>query len=163
MDKGKVRRLRWSELDLDRADGRVVTGRFAMQRDKTGKPIRQELSDGAVEALNRAGKVRHASGVVFLDADAHPIEEKVLDWALGCAYKAAKITGCNFRTFRHTFATRALAQRAPRGRGEDDGPLDGLHHRQVHARRRRSTQGGRQGHERPGAPRRRRPGVSRPW
>ncbi len=114
MDKGKVLRLRWSELDLDRADGRIGAGRFAMQRDKTGKPIRQELSDGAVEVLNRAAKVRHASGVVFLDADAQPIEEKVLDWALSCAYKAAGIAGCNCRTFRHTFATRALRRRIPR-------------------------------------------------
>lgn len=113
MDKGKVRRLRWQELDLDRADGRIVAGRFAMQRDKTGKPVRQELSNGAVEVLNRAAKVRHSSGIVFLDADAQPIEEKALDWALGCVYEAAGISGCNFRTFRHTFATRALRRGIP--------------------------------------------------
>jgi integrase len=114
MDKGKIRRLRWQELDLDRADGRIAAGRFAMQRDKTGKPIRQELSDGAVAVLNRAGKVRHAFGVVFLDASGQLIEEKVLDWALGRVYEAAGIKGCNFRTFRHTFATRALRRGIPR-------------------------------------------------
>ncbi len=114
MDKGKVLRLRWPELELERTDGRIVGGRFAMLRDKTGKPIRQELTDGAVEALNRAGKIRHASGLVFLDADGQPILEKALDWALDCAYKTAKITGCNFRTFRHTFATRALRRGVPR-------------------------------------------------
>jgi len=114
MDKGKVRRLRWQELDLDRVDGRIEGGRFAMQRDKTGKPIRQVLSDGALEALTRAGKQRHSSGIVFLDADGQPIEEKALDWALGCAYKAAGITDANFRTFRHTFATRALRRGIPR-------------------------------------------------
>jgi integrase len=71
------------------------------------------LSERAIEVLNRAAKVRHATGIVFLDSDAQPIEEKALDWALGCAYKAAKITGCNFRTFRHTFATRALRRGVP--------------------------------------------------
>jgi integrase len=113
MDKGKVRRLRWQELDLERADGRIVAGRFAMQRDKTGKPVRQVLSEGAVEVLNRAAKVRHASGIVFLGTDGQPIEEKALDWALGCAYKAAGIAGCNFRTLRHSFATRALRRGVP--------------------------------------------------
>ena len=113
MDKGKVLRLRWPELDLERIDGRIVAGRFAMQRDKTGKPIRQVLSAGAVEALMLAAKVRHASGIVFLDA-AQPIKEKALDWALGGVYKTASITGCNFRTFRHTFATRALRRGVPR-------------------------------------------------
>src|SRR5439155_22737462 len=54
------------------------------------------------------------SGVVCLDGDAQPVAEKVLDWALGCAYKAAGITDCNFRTFRHTFATRALRRGVPR-------------------------------------------------
>jgi integrase len=114
MDKGKIRGLRWQELDLDRVDGKIVAGRFAMLRDKTGKPIRQVLSDGAIEALNQARKVRSAAGLVFLDADGHAIEEKPLDWAVGCAYTAAKITGCNFRTFRHTFATRSLRRGVPR-------------------------------------------------
>jgi len=113
MDKGKVLRLRWAELDLERVDGRIVAGRFAMLRGKTGKPIRLVLSEHAIEVLNRAGKVRHSSGVIFLNEDAQSIEEKALDWALGCAYKAAKITGCNFRTFRHTFATRALRRGVP--------------------------------------------------
>lgn len=114
MDKGKVRHLRWPELDLTRAEGRNVAGRFAMQRDKTGKPVRQVLSAGAVEALNLAGKVRHATGFVFLDPEGQPIAEKALDWALDSAYKTAKIAGCNFRTFRHTFATRALRRGVPR-------------------------------------------------
>jgi integrase len=114
MDKGKVLRLRWPELDLERTEGRIVAGRFAMLRDKTGKPIRQVLSAGAIEALRQAGKVRHASGTVFLNPAGQPIEEKALDWALGCAYKAAKIEGCNFRTFRHGFATRALRRGVPR-------------------------------------------------
>jgi integrase len=64
MDRGRILSLRWTELDLDRADGRIVADRFAMLRGKTGKPIRQVLSVGA---LNRAAKLRHASGVVFLD------------------------------------------------------------------------------------------------
>jgi integrase len=38
----------------------------------------------------------------------------VLDWALARAYKEAGISGCNFRTFRHTFATRALRRGVPR-------------------------------------------------
>jgi integrase len=79
-----------------------------MQREKTGRPLRQELTAGAVEVLSHASKTRHASGVIFLDPAGQPIEEKVLDWALGKAYREANITGCNFRTFRHTFATRAL-------------------------------------------------------
>lgn len=108
MDKGKVIALRLPEIDVDRIEGRIVAGRFSMQRDKTGKPIRQVLSTGAVEALNQAGRVKHPSGIVFLDGAGQPIQEKQLDWALGCAYKAAKIVGCNFRTLRHTFATRAL-------------------------------------------------------
>jgi integrase len=85
-----------------------------MQRDKTGKPIRQELSEGAVHALNGARKIRHSSGIVFLGGDGQPIPEKALDWAVGNAYKATGIEGCNFRTFRHTFATRALRRRIPR-------------------------------------------------
>ena len=54
MDKGAIRGLRWQDLDLDRDEGRIVSGRFAMQRGKTGKPVRQALTAGAVEALNRA-------------------------------------------------------------------------------------------------------------
>jgi integrase len=114
MDKGAIRRLRWQDLDLDWERGRVVSGRFAMQRAKTGKPVRQALTDGAVEALNRARKVRHPSGTVFLDAEGHPVAEKALDWAIGRAYVGAKTKGCNFRTFRHTFATRALRRGVPR-------------------------------------------------
>ncbi len=114
MDKGKIRRLRWSELKLERVAGKVSRGLFAMQRDKTGKPVRQILSDGAIEALNRAAKTRHASGIVFLDLVGHPIDEKVLDWALGKVYTAVGIKGCNFRTFRHTFATRALRRGVPK-------------------------------------------------
>jgi len=113
MDKGKVRRLRLTEIDVQRTQGRIVAGRFAMARDKTGMPVRQVLSAGAVEALNEAGKVKHPSGTVLLDEAGQPIAEKALDWALACAYKAAKITGCNFRTLRHTFATRALRRGVP--------------------------------------------------
>ncbi len=114
MDRNKIRRLRWPELDLDRAHGRIVRGRFAMLRSKTGKPFRQELTEGAVEALNRAAKTRHTSGIVFLNEEGRPIEEKALEWALRKAYRETRITGCNFRTFRHTFATRALRRGVPR-------------------------------------------------
>lgn len=114
MDKGAIRCLRWQSLDLARDERRIVAGRFAMQRGKTGKPVRQALTAGAVEALNRARRVRHLSSTVFLDAEGHPIEEKALDWALKQAYLAADIEGCNFRTFRHTFATRALRRGVPR-------------------------------------------------
>lgn len=113
MDKGKVRALRLRELDFDRIDGRIVAGRFAMTRDKSGMPVRQVLSTGAIEALNEAGRVKHPSGTVFLDEKGQPIAEKVLDWALACAYKAAKVTARNFRTLRHTFATRALRRGVP--------------------------------------------------
>lgn len=85
-----------------------------MQRGKTGKTIRQELTDGAVGALNRAAKTRHTSGTVLSNADGQPIEEKALEWALGEAYREAGVRGCNFRTFRHTFATRALRRGVPR-------------------------------------------------
>ncbi len=114
MDKGKIMRLRWQELDLERVRGRITGGGFAMQRDKTGKPIRQVLAEGAIQALRLAAKTRHTSGVIFLDAEGQPIQEKALDWALSKAYSEAKITGCNFRTFRHTFATRALRRGVPR-------------------------------------------------
>ncbi len=86
MDRGLIRSLRWQDLELDRPDGQIVAGRFAMLRSKTGKVIRQELSRGAVEALRQASRNRHTRGIV----------------------------GCNFRTFRHTFATRALRRGVPR-------------------------------------------------
>ncbi len=114
LDKGKIRRLRWPELDLEREKRRIVGGGFTMQRDKTGKPVRQVLTEEAIQALNRAGRTRHTSGIVFLDAEGQPIQEKALDWALSKAYGEANITGCNFRTFRHTFATRALRRGVPR-------------------------------------------------
>ncbi len=108
MDRGKILRLRWQELDLDRSGGRIIGGGFAMQRDKTGKPVRQVLADGAIEALRRASRTRQASGNIFLNERGQPIDEKALEWALGKTYGEAGISGCNFRTFRHTFATRAL-------------------------------------------------------
>lgn len=114
MDRGKIRSLRWQELDLERFQGRVVAGRFAMQRDKTGKPVRQELTDGAMEALNLASRTRHKDGTVFLNPLGQPIQEKALEWAIKKAYNAVEIKGCNFRTFRHTFATRALRRGVPR-------------------------------------------------
>ena len=36
------------------------------------------------------------------------MEERALECALVRAYREAGMSGCNFRTFRHTFATRAL-------------------------------------------------------
>jgi integrase len=114
MDKGKIRSMRWAELDLERANGRIIAGRFSMTRSKTGKPIRQVLSDAAVDALNRAAKVRSADGRIFLDADGQEIQEKVLDWALARVYKTAGVVGCNFRSLRHTYATRALRRGVPR-------------------------------------------------
>ena len=114
MDRGKIRRLRWQELDLERVERRIAGGRFAIQRDKTGMPVRQELAEGAVEALNQASRTRHTSGVVFLNAEGQPINENALEWALNKAYREAGITGCNFRTFRHTFATRAMRRGVPR-------------------------------------------------
>src|SRR5206468_1338878 len=68
---------------------------------------------GTVDALNRAAKLRHASGAVFLDAQGQLIAEKVLEWAVVQVYKTAKIAGCNFRSFRHTMATRALRRGVP--------------------------------------------------
>lgn len=108
MDKGMVQRLRWSDLELQRDGSRVVSGSFKLLRSKTGKPIRQVLSTLAIEALNMARRVRHASDAIFLDAGSQPIDEKALDWALGKALKAAELQGVNFRTFRHSFATWAL-------------------------------------------------------
>jgi integrase len=114
MDRGKIRRLRWQELEIDRDGRRIVGGLFALQRDKTGKPVRQVLTRRAIWVLNLAAKTRHTGGNVFLDGSAQPIEERALEWALTKAYKGAGITGCNFRTFRHTFATRALRREVPR-------------------------------------------------
>ena len=114
MDRGKIRSLRWQELDLERVQGRIVAGRFAIQRDKTGKAVRQELTYGAMEALNLASRTRHKDGTVFLNPAGQPIQEKALEWAIKKAYHAVGIRGCNFRTFRHTFATRALRRGVPR-------------------------------------------------
>ncbi len=114
MDRGKIRRLRWRELEIDRDGRRIVGGRFALQRDKTGKPVRQVLTKRAISVLNLASKMRHTDGNVFLDAGAQPIEERALEWALTKAYKESAIVGCNFKTFRHTFATRALRRGVPR-------------------------------------------------
>jgi len=108
MDKGMCERLRWPDLNLERDGTRVVSGGFKLIRGKTGKAIRQVLNEDAVAALNEARRASHTSGVVFLDDSSQPVEEKALDWALGKALKAAGVVGANFRTFRHTFATRAL-------------------------------------------------------
>src|SRR6266571_7691779 len=53
-------------------------------------------------------------GIIFLDAKAQPIQEKALEWAIRKAYGAVGLEGFNFRTFRHTFATRALRRGIPR-------------------------------------------------
>lgn len=108
MDKGMCLRLRWAALDLRRDGDRIVSGGFKLIRGKTGKAIRQVLNEDAIAALDEAARARHTSGVVFLDDRSQPVEEKALDWALGKALKAAEVQGASFRTFRHTFATRAL-------------------------------------------------------
>ncbi|MEE8537196.1 MAG: tyrosine-type recombinase/integrase, partial [Acidobacteriota bacterium] len=108
MDKGMCQRLRWTDLDLERAGTRIVAGVFKLIRGKTGKAIRQVLNEDAIAALNEARRASHTSGLLFLDERSHPIEEKALDLALGKALKASEVRGVTFRTFRHTFATRAL-------------------------------------------------------
>jgi len=109
LDRNMCLGLRWVDLDLERDDDkRIVSGGFKLIRSKTGKAIRQALNEDAIAALNEAARTRHMSGIIFLDDRSQPIKERPLDWALGKAVKAAGLQGVTFRTFRHSFATRAL-------------------------------------------------------
>lgn len=100
--------LRWDNLTLRRSGGHIISGKLRHTRPKNRGEIIQVLNPDALAALNETDQVRHPSGIIFLDNAGQPVERNKYEAALKATRAASGVTWFSFRTFRHTFATRAV-------------------------------------------------------
>ncbi len=100
--------LKWDALNLGLVGSRIVSGKITFTRPKNSNPITQVLNDDALAALNEAAEVEHTSGIIFLNAAGQPVQRKEYEGALKATRAASGVEWFSFRTFRHTFATRAV-------------------------------------------------------
>lgn len=129
--RGEALALRWSDIDLDKAEGRVV-GSLVRQRGalltvppKTQRSRRTIALSVEAVALLRARKTAQAaerlrvgnmwtdSGLVFTTEFGKPVEPQNLLRLTRIAAENAGLTGVKVHTLRHTYATVALMADVP--------------------------------------------------
>lgn len=129
--RGEALALRWSDIDLDKAEGRVngclvrQKGVLVTVSPKTlGSRRTIALSERAVALMSarkkaqaaerlRAGNLWTDSGLVFTTEFGKPVEPQNLLRITRVAAEKAGLTGVKVHTLRHTYATVALMADVP--------------------------------------------------
>ncbi|KAJ1684297.1 hypothetical protein LUZ63_020590 [Rhynchospora breviuscula] len=129
--RGEVLALRWSDLDLERAEARVTGslvrdhGRLVVSRPKTNRSRRViALSPavirvlGAVRAAQAAERLRAANlwndtGFVFTTELGLPVDPRNLLRTVKLAAQRSELPEIGVHTLRHTYATTALLNGIP--------------------------------------------------